>query len=271
MRIISANVNGVRAAARKGGLAQALGERPELITLQEVRSSSVQLVEVLAAQGFREWSVVHAPCRAQLGRNGVAVLSAQPITATTVGLPQFEDDGRWIEATVDMGDRPLIVVSAYVPKGHAGEPVQDHKMEFLAAATRRMRQLKDSGADVLVTGDLNIARTEADLKNWKQRIGKSGFLSEERAVLDSWEQEGWVDLGRALSGPGPGPYTWWSQRGRAFDNDAGWRIDYVWATPALATRATGTTVLRADSWDTRWSDHAPVLVDVADRGDEGHP
>jgi exodeoxyribonuclease-3 len=265
VRLITSNVNGVRAAARKQGLAELLGQYPDVITLQEVRSSSVQLVEVLAAEGFRDWSVVHAPCRDQPGRNGVAVLSVQPITATTAGLPQFEDEGRWIEATVG----PLTVVSTYVPKGHAGEPVQEHKMAFLAAATRRMRELARSGADVIVTGDLNIARTEADLKNWRQRIGKSGFLPEERDVLDSWEGDGWVDLGRALSGPGPGPYTWWSQRGRAFDNDAGWRIDYVWATPRVAQRATAARVLRASSWDARWSDHAAVLVEFA-RG-EGLP
>ncbi len=260
MRIISANVNGVRAAARKGGLAQLLGEAPDIITLQEVRSSSAQLAEVLGVEGLQDWSAVHAPCD-QSGRNGTAVVSAEPITDAKVGLPGFATDGRWIEATTTAAGRSVVVVSAYVPKGHAGEPPQEHKMRFLAAASHRMSQLSAGEHDVLVTGDLNIARTELDLKNWKQRIGKSGFLPEERAYLDDWEALGWVDVGRALGGDGPGPYTWWSQRGRAFDNDAGWRIDYIWATAGLGAGATGARVLKAPSWDSRWSDHAPLLAD----------
>ena len=270
VRIITSNVNGVRAAARKGGLAQLLSESPDIITVQEVRASSAQLAEVLAGAGLHDWSAVHAPCD-QPGRNGVAVVSAQPVVRVRIGLPGFEGDGRWIEATTGaevnpragaaMPPDPITVVSAYVPKGQAGEPVQDRKMGFLTAATQRLGELRESGRDVVLTGDLNIARTQMDLKNWKQRVGKSGFLDEERAHLDRWERDGWVDLGRTLGGNGPGPYTWWSQRGRAFDNDAGWRIDYVWATPELATRASAARVLRADSWDSRWSDHAPLLVD----------
>jgi exodeoxyribonuclease-3 len=208
----------------------------------------VQLVEVLAAQGFREWSVVHAPCRAQLGRNGVAVLSAQPITATTVGLPQFEDDGRWIEATVDKGDRPLIVVSAYVPKGHAGEPVQDHKMEFLAAATRRMRQLKESCGCPRDRGPQHRAH-----RSWPPELEaadrKSGFLSENAPSWTPGSRRGGSIWGEhCLAGPGR---TWWSQRGRAFDNDAGWRIVMYGPLPPGPTSDPEPGSLRADSWDTR--------------------
>lgn len=257
MRVITANVNGVRAAARKGGIAQMRDLAPDIVTLQEVRADSAQLAHVLADEGLLEWSLVHAECDAP-GRNGVAVLAASPITSVRVGLPGFETDGRWIEATAG-----VTVVSAYVPKGHAGEPPQERKMRFLTEATRRMQELIAAGGDVLVTGDLNIARSEKDIKNWKQRIGKSGFLPEEQAHLDAWQEQGWVDLGRQLGGPGPGPYTWWSQRGRAFDNDAGWRIDYVWATPGVAAAATEAAVLRAESWDARWSDHAPLMVDFA--------
>lgn len=260
MRLITANVNGVRAAARKNGIAQLRDLTPDVVTLQEVRATSVQLAQVLAGEGLLEWSVVHAECDLP-GRNGVAVLSPAPIVSVDTGLPGFDEDGRWIEATTTAGGRRLTVVSAYVPKGHVGEPAQDRKMRFLAAATVRLRELIATDADTVVTGDLNIARTEADIKNWKQRVGKSGFMPEERAYLDSWQEQGWVDLGRQLGGPGPGPYTWWSQRGRAFDNDSGWRIDYVWATPHLAARATAVQVARAGSWDARWSDHAPVVVD----------
>lgn len=264
MRFITANVNGIRAAARKGGLAQLLVQDADLIALQEVRADAVQLAGTLAAEGFLEWSAVSAASE-RPGRNGVAVLSRTPITATRVGLPGFESEGRWLEADTTIADRALTAVSVYVPKGHVGEPAQEHKLGFLDAMSARMADLIAGGTDVIVSGDINIARTELDLKNWRQRIGKSGFLPEERAHLDAWERAGWHDLGRELGGPGPGPYTWWSQRGRAFDNDAGWRIDYAWATPRLAERATAAHILRADSWDTRWSDHAPVLVDFGRR------
>lgn len=259
MRVITANVNGVRAAARKGGFSDLAGA--DVLALQEVRSSSAQLAEVLSAAGFSDWSAVHAPADAA-GRNGVAVVSRAPVTDVVVGLPGFRSEGRWIEATLTDG-APVTVVSAYVPKGQAGEPPQDHKMRFLAAMDERLRQLAARGGDVVIAGDFNIARTEMDLKAWRQRIGKSGFLPEERAQLDAWENAGWVDLGRHLGGPGPGPYTWWSQRGRAFDNDTGWRIDYVWANCALARRAVRASVLRAPTWDTRWSDHAPLQVEFA--------
>jgi exodeoxyribonuclease-3 len=98
----------------------------------------------------------------------------------------------------------------------------------------------------------------------KGNAGKAGFLVEERAVLDRIADElGWVDVHRRLSGDVDGPYTWWSMRGRAFDNDTGWRIDYQLATPGLAAMATSALVDRATSWDSRWSDHAPLVVEYA--------
>ena len=112
-------------------------------------------------------------------------------------------------------------------------------------------------------GDVNIAHTNRDIRNWKGNLKTAGFLPEERAYLDSWFGSGWVDVHRALSGDVDGPYTWWSQRGKAFDNDAGWRIDYQIASPALAALATTARVDRQASWDTRWTDHAPLVVDYS--------
>ena len=111
-------------------------------------------------------------------------------------------------------------------------------------------------------GDLNVAHREADLKNWLGNRGKSGWLPEERAYLDRWlARDAWVDVARRLHGEGPGPYSWWSWRGQAFDNDTGWRIDYQLATRDLAARAVKADVGRAASYAERWSDHAPVVVD----------
>jgi exodeoxyribonuclease-3 len=115
-----------------------------------------------------------------------------------------------------------------------------------------------------VTGDLNVGHTELDIKNWKGNLKNAGFLPEERAYFDTFmNSQGWVDIGRVTHPDVPGPYTWWSFRGQAFDTDAGWRIDYHLATPALAETASNYRVHRADSYDTRWSDHSPVSVDYS--------
>jgi exodeoxyribonuclease-3 len=113
-----------------------------------------------------------------------------------------------------------------------------------------------------VVGDLNVGHTELDIKNWKGNLKNAGFLPEERAYFDTFmNAQGWIDVGRAAHPDQPGPYTWWSFRGQAFDTDAGWRIDYHLATPSLAATAKNYTVHRAPSYDTRWTDHSPVSVD----------
>ena len=115
----------------------------------------------------------------------------------------------------------------------------------------------------VVLGDLNVGHTELDIKNWKGNLTRAGFLPEERAYFDRWFGEGWVDVGRRHAGEVPGPYTWWSWRGKSFDLDSGWRIDYHLASPALAASVVSYAVGRAPTYAERWSDHAPVVVDYA--------
>lgn len=256
MRLIVVNVNGVRAALRRGGLAWLAQHDADIITLQEVRASAEQLSKALADGGLGDYQVALAESD-QPGRAGVAVLSRQPIQAQVVGLgADIDDAGRWLEARTC----GITVVSCYVHTGEAETPRQDAKYAFLDAMTERMTALPDP---CVVTGDLNIAHREVDIKNWKGNRKKAGFLPAERAYFDRWAEGGWVDLGRRFGGEGPGPYTWWSWRGQAFDNDAGWRIDHALATPGLAQRATAVSIGRAASYAERWSDHAPVVVDLA--------
>jgi exodeoxyribonuclease-3 len=142
---------------------------------------------------------------------------------------------------------------------------------------KRMPVLAAASPLSLIMGDLNVGHREFDIRNWKGNVKKAGFLPRERAYFDRFLGEagadvtgadgstgrglGWVDIGRRFHGEVDGPYTWWSVRGHAFDNDTGWRIDYHLATPALAERVTHYEVIRAPSWDTRWSDHSPVVAD----------
>ncbi|WP_425270266.1 exodeoxyribonuclease III [Flexivirga meconopsidis] len=187
------------------------------------------------------------------------MLSAHEIIAVRVGLPGFEEQGRWVEADIDAPGGAVTVASAYVHTGEAGTPKQDEKFAFLAAMGERLAALGDRSA--AATGDFNVCHTTRDLKNWKGNRGKAGFLPDEQAYLDRWLADGWVDVTRVHAGDVDGPYTWWSWRGKAFDNDAGWRIDYVLESPSLAVRAGAVTIGRAASYDQRWSDHAAVIVD----------
>jgi len=267
-RVVTANVNGIRAAARRGGLEWLIRSNADAVCLQEVRATRKQLDEALQGSPLERWHVAHSEAP-EKGRAGVAVLTPAAPTAVRDKVRQsaINGQGRWIEVDLDSAVGPVTVVSVYIHSGEADTPKQDAKYAFLEGMNSRMRGLaqraKKDGVQALVCGDFNIAHREVDIKNWKGNLKSAGFLPEERAYLDAWFDRSWVDLGREFGGEGPGPYTWWSWRGQAFDNDAGWRIDYHAATAGLAERATGVSIGRAPSYDERWSDHAPVTADFA--------
>lgn len=260
IKVATVNVNGVRAAAKRGLVPWFESRRPDVLLLQEVRAPEAMVADFLPGLG-----IVEQACRIK-GRAGVAIVSPLEITRAQVGLTDEDPDcdtGRWVEADLVTPDgNEVTVVSVYIHSGTAGTPKMDMKYAHLERVTARMRELAASGRDVIIGGDINIAHKNVDIKNWKGNLKAAGFLPEERAYLDVWFDEiGFVDLGRKLGGDGPGPYTWWSWRGQAFDNDAGWRIDYQLATPGIATRASNAVVDRAAAYDARFSDHAPLLID----------
>jgi exodeoxyribonuclease-3 len=275
LRIASVNVNGIRAAVRNGMHAWLDEADVDLIALQEVRATADQLREALPG-----WQLINDEALAK-GRAGVAIASRVPVTETRRGLDGDGVDaaGRWLEVETDRGGTPLTIVSAYVHSGEVGTPKQEAKWAFLDAMEKRMPQLAADGRLALIVGDLNVGHRELDIRNWKGNMKRAGFLPRERAYFDRFFGAagdavtgvdgsagaglGWIDVGRRFHGEVDGPYTWWSSRGKAFDNDTGWRIDYHVATPALAERVRGYWIGRAPSWDTRWSDHAPVVVDYA--------
>jgi len=240
-------------------------QHADVIALQEVRASEEQLREVLDGSALGGWHVSHASGRTK-GHAGVAVLTRQPPVrvSSDLGPDEFVDSGRWLEVDVRGPRGPVTVISTYVHTGEAGTPKQDEKLRFLDAVGSRLAHLADHDGYAVLTGDLNICHSADDLKNWKGNLGKSGFLPEEQAHLDRWVGDhGYVDVHRTLHGPGPGPYTWWSWRGKAFDNDAGWRIDYHFASRPLADLATRAEVGRAAAYADRWSDHAALTIDYA--------
>ena len=267
MIVSTINVNGIRAAVKQrseanlGLLAWLAGTTADVVCLQETRADDKQLAAALEPTLVDGWHLASAGAHVK-GRNGVAILSRHPFAAVRVGSgeEEFTLHGRYVEADMRIGQTELTVASVYLPTGEADTPWQLEKERFMTALADRMAVLAD-GRDAVVCGDWNIAHTENDIKTWKTRGHKSGFLPSERQWLSDLLDNGWVDVVRELHPGVPGPYSWWSWRGRAFDNDAGWRIDYQLATRRLAARASAARVERAAAYALRWSDHAPVTVE----------
>ncbi len=278
LRVASVNVNGIRAAFRKGMGEWLAGRDIDILAMQEVRADDEHLHDLLGDK----WHILHDPCVIK-GRAGVAIASREPALAHRTGLggadvqEMVQSSGRWLEADFVLGGKPFTVVSTYVHSGEVDTPRQDAKWAFLDAMGPRMSELAAEREFAAIVGDLNVGHRELDIKNWKGNVKKAGFLPRERAYFDRFfgpageavigvdgsegTGYGWVDVGRRWAGDVDGPYTWWSNRGQAFDNDTGWRIDYQVVTPQLAERVLNYTIDRAASYAERWSDHAPVVVD----------
>lgn len=270
LRVATVNVNGVRAAFRKGMGDWLASTEIDVLALQEVRAEREDLEALLGD----DWVIAHDPAT-QKGRAGVAVATrmAHREVRTALGPDNLDTAGRWIEVDVTTpSGHPFTVVSCYVHSGEAGTPKQDAKYAFLEVMSSRMGELGSLTHPALVLGDLNVGHRTLDIKNWKGNLKSAGFLPEERAYFDAWigqedspeyntgTSERFVDIGRAFHGEVEGPYTWWSWRGKAFDNDAGWRIDYHLANTPLSGSVIDYRVERAPAYDQRWSDHAPVVA-----------
>ena len=254
--ITTSNVNGIRAARRKGIEDWAGKHAPDVWCIQEVRAPQDDVDSIFDEFGFEYATAV--------GRfTDLEVLDKR------YGLPGLSEDvdsGRWIETDVKTPEGYAITVaSVYVHAGNTDYPTKmEQKYRFLDTMLKRMGALRDEaahgGKQAVLCGDFNIAHTPLDIKNAKANEKHAGFLPEERAYVDKWLDEyEFVDVMRSLAGDIQGPYTWWSQRGRA-DNNVGWRIDYQFATPELAETARGVVIDKAPTYDKRWSDHAPLTI-----------
>ena len=256
MRIVSWNVNGLRACTKKGFLDFLENCQADVVCLQEVRAFAEQLDEnVRAAEG---WHVNISPAK-RPGYSGVAIFSRKKPSRiiTSLGNDSYDIEGRYILCKFGRTS----VASVYFPKGNGKDRDNSrvpYKMGFYAAVFDQIEQLKKSGP-AFVTGDFNTAHEEIDLARPKTNKKSSGFLAEERDELTRWQSAGWVDTFRQAHPGEPGHYTWWRQFGGARENNVGWRIDYVYASASGAKKVT-----QAFIWpDAVGSDHCPVGVDVS--------
>ncbi|HJO35644.1 MAG: exodeoxyribonuclease III [Pseudomonadota bacterium] len=252
MRIITFNANGIRSAARKGFYDWLPGQAADVVCLQELKAQPDQLTDVLFhPPGYHAYW--HAAERRGYSGVGLYARRAPDRVIEGLGLPEFDAEGRYLEAQFGR----LSVISLYLPSGSAGEHRQTIKFAFMEAFLPHLQALRADGRQYIVCGDWNIAHTERDLKNWRSNQKNSGFLPEERAWLTRlFDEVGFVDAFRLVN-QAADEYTWWSNRGRARENNVGWRIDYQIVSPELAPAVRAARVYR----DEFFSDHAPLVMD----------
>lgn len=252
MRVITANVNGIRAAHRKGFFEWMPKQKADVICIQETKAQVDQLVEeILKPKGY----YAYFNDAVKKGYSGVAVYSRKEPDKVIdkLGWSDADDEGRYLQA--DFGK--LSIVSLYLPSGSSSEERQAIKFDFLDRFMPVLKKMRRQRREFIICGDWNIAHKEIDLKNWKGNKKNSGFLPEERAWMDDlFGPVGMVDSFRAINQE-PDQYTWWSNRGQAWAKNVGWRIDYQVITPGLKDKIKAVSIYK----DERFSDHAPLITD----------
>lgn len=252
MKIITYNVNGIRAALGKGFIQWLAAAAPDVLCLQETKAQPEQIPE-------EEFRALGYDCywhsAEKKGYSGVGILTRikpdQVITG--MGMPEYDREGRFIRA--DFGS--LSVVSVYHPSGTTGEERQDFKMEWLEDYLDYVNRLKESRPDLVLSGDYNICHKPIDIHDPIRNANSSGFLPEERAWMDRFLAAGYVDTFRVFNDQ-PHQYTWWSYRAGARQRNLGWRIDYHMVTDSLKPLLQSARILP----EALHSDHCPVALSI---------
>lgn len=256
LRVITANLNGIRSATTKGFLEWLVDQHADFVCVQELKAQLGDLNDaMLNPPGYTGY--FH--CAEKKGYSGVGIYTriAPDQVIEGLGVAEIDVEGRYLELVFGQ----LSVISLYLPSGSSGDQRQSAKFSFMEYFYSHLETLARSGRTVIVCGDWNIAHKEADLKNWKSNQKNSGFLPEERAWLTRvFNELGWTDVYRHVHPDTTGEaYTWWSNRGQAWANNVGWRLDYQIASPDIATTASTAAVYK----EQRFSDHAPLTIDYA--------
>ena len=254
MRVITANVNGIRATAKKGFFQWLEKQKADIVCLQETKAQMAVLMDELYRPKNYHCYFSDA---VKKGYSGVAIYSKQKPDRVIhhLGWPGSDDEGRFVQADFDK----LSVISLYLPSGTSGDHRQKEKFDFMDRFLKVLRQFKKSKRDFIICGDWNIVHKEIDIKNFKSNQKTSGCLPEERAWLDNLlTHEGYVDAFRLIN-KNAEEYSWWSQRFNARAKNVGWRIDYQIISESLKKRVKNAYIYR----DENFSDHAPVVVEYS--------
>lgn len=261
MRILSWNVNGIRAAQRKGFVQWFSREAPDVLCIQETKASPQQLApELTAVAGYYSYF----SSSERKGYSGVATYTrALPQCVNYgFGIEKFDVEGRVLR--MDYGN--FLLFNIYFPNGKSSAERLGYKMEFYDAFLDYLDRLRDAGKHIIVCGDVNTAHHEIDIARPKANEKISGFLPEERAWMDRWVSHGYVDTFRMFNQE-PGHYTWWDARGGARERNVGWRIDYFFVDEGLKDRVKSAFIMP----DVMGSDHCPIGVEVCVDPPENNP
>jgi exodeoxyribonuclease-3 len=252
MRIITYNVNGIRAAMNKGLVEWVGHAQPDVLCLQEIKATPDQV----NTRPFEEmgYHLYWYPAQKK-GYSGVAVFSKLQPTHVEYGcgMKDYDDEGRVLR--LDFGD--LSIMSVYHPSGSSGDLRQEFKMKWLGDFTNYVGQLQQNRPNLLLCGDFNICHREIDIHNPKSNANTSGFLPEEREWMEQFINSGFIDTFRHFN-KDPHHYSWWSYRAGSRGKNLGWRIDYNMATQNLEHRLRRAVILP----DAMHSDHCPVLLEI---------
>jgi exodeoxyribonuclease-3 len=252
MRVITANVNGIRSAARKGFYEWLVQQDADVVCLQETKAQEHQLDDdIYCPAGYH----CYYHDAEKKGYSGVAIYSRHKPDKVRMGIgwDDFDCEGRYLQ--IDLGK--LSVVSLYMPSGSSKEERQDFKFDIMDRLMPVLKKYRRQQREYIICGDWNIAHKKIDIKNWRGNQKNSGFLPEERAWMDElFGPAGFVDAFRVVNDK-EDQYTWWSNRGQAWAKNVGWRIDYQVITPGLAGKVLAESIYK----DERFSDHAPLIID----------
>ena len=252
MRVISINVNGIRAAHRKNFFIWLQKQDADIVCVQETKAQVEQLTEeIIKPKGY--YSYFNDALKK--GYSGVAIYSRiEPDKIIDkIGWRVADDQGRYLQA--NFGE--LSIVSLYLPSGSSSEERQIVKFDFLDRFISVLKKMRRQKREYIICGDWNIAHKKIDIKNWKGNQKNSGFLPEERSWMDNlFNKLGMVDSFRVVNQEAE-QYTWWSNRGQAWAKNVGWRIDYQIVTPGLKDKIRTASIYK----DERFSDHAPLIID----------
>ena len=252
MRVITANVNGIRSAEKKGFFQWLARQKADVVCIQETKAQEHQLpAEVFCPKNYHCYYFDAE----KKGYSGVALYcKTKPDKVSTgLGWDHADTEGRYIQA--DFGK--LSVASLYLPSGSSSDERHANKLDFMDRFMAVLKDMRNKKREYIITGDYNTVHKEIDIKNFKSNRKNSGCTDQERAWLDTlFDDVGWVDAFRVVNQK-PDEYTWWSNRGQAYAKNVGWRIDYHVITPGLKDK-----VLKARTYkDTKFSDHAPLIID----------
>lgn len=252
MRVISANLNGIRAAARKGFFEWLPGQKADVVCIQETKAQLHQLEDaIFSPRGYHRYFFDAE----KKGYSGVALYCKREPDAVHKGLgwDHCDGEGRYIQA--DFGK--LSVASLYLPSGSSSEERHANKLEFMDIFLGKLKTMRRKRREYIICGDWNTVHKEIDIKNFKGNQKNSGCTPDERAWMDTlFGKAGWVDAFRVVNQEAD-QYTWWSNRGQAWAKNVGWRIDYQVVSPGLEAKVKGADIYK----DERFSDHAPLIVD----------